>query len=204
MIKQVAEQILRILNGGDYNVADSKWDIREIELLVGQVTSKLVTKSIYEKYLLGERDSFGQYLTTFFGVPVKKYESRNLFYIDIPAKYISLPRNGGVNSIGPEANEFVKYIPCEVGILNMYGTRDVPFLQGNVGYWLEGMKAYFTREVVGPLVVKLHTTSDIEANVPEEMQADVILACLQILQGAKPEDKLNDANANEMTQGGEK
>lgn len=193
MKRQIAEQVLRILNGGDYSVSDSKWDIREIELVVSQNTAKLVRNRIYEQYSLGEADSLGQYIATFRGVPVKNDAERNLKYIDIPAKYLSLPKNRGVNSIGPEKNEFVKFIPCDIGILNFYGTRNVPFLQGNTGYWLEGLKAYFTKEVTGPLVVKLVTTADVDENIPDDMQSDIIVMTLAYFQ-AKPEDKLNNAN----------
>jgi hypothetical protein len=194
MKRQIAEQVLRILNGGDYSVSDSKWDIREIELVVSQNSAKLFRNRIYEQYTLGEGNSLGQYVATFRGVPVKDDTDRNLKYIDIPAKYLSLPRERGVNSIGPEKNEFVKFIPCELGILNIYGTRNAPFLQGNTGYWVEGMKAYFTKDdTKGPLVVKLVTTDTVEENIPEDLQADIIALTLQYFQ-AKPEDKLNNAN----------
>jgi len=189
-ITKIAEQVMRLLNGGDYSVSESKWDIREIELSASQYASKLIRMRAFEEYAMGEGQSFGQYLATFVGEEIKRDTVRNLSYIDIPEKFISLPKGRGVHSIGPEGNEFVKYIPCNPDVLNFTGTRNAPFLQGNVGYWVEGMKALFTEEIKGKVIVKLITG----AELVKDMESDIVAQVYQLYRTEKPEDKLINAN----------
>ena len=189
-VNRIAEQVMRLLNGGDYSVSESKWDIREIELSTSQYASKLIRMRAFEEYAIGEGQSFGQYLATFVGEEIKRDTVRNLSYIDIPEKFISLPKGRGVHSIGPEGNEFVKYIPCNPDVLNFTGTRNAPFLQGNVGYWVEGMKALFTEEIKGKVIVKLITG----AELVKDMESDIVAQVYQLYRTEKPEDKLINAN----------
>lgn len=191
-ITRLAEQVMRLLNGGDYNPSDSKWDIREIEIAVGQASAKLIRLRIFEEYRSGEPNSFGQYLATFVGEEIKRDKTRNLSYIDIPAKYISLPKGRGVHSIGPEGNEFIKYIPIDAGMLSFTDIRTAPFLQGNAGFWLEGSKAFFTKEISGNAVVKLITGNDLVA----DMETDIVTQVYSVYRTEKPEDKVIDAKDN--------
>lgn len=190
IITRLAEQIMRLLNGGDYSVSDSKWDIREIELAVEQFASKLIRLRVFEDYAMGEEMAVGQYLATFTGEPVKKDSVRNLSYIDIPVQYINLPKGRGIQSIGPEANESLKYIPCESGIMSYTNLRQAPFLQGNIGYWTEGQKAFFTSDITGNVIIKLVTGQ----NVIADMESDIVNQVYFIYRTEKPEDKVINAN----------
>lgn len=186
-INKLAEQVMRLLNGGDYSPSESKWDIREIAIAVEQASAKLIRLRTFEEYRSGEPNSLGQYLATFTGIPIQQDPIRNLSYIDIPSKYISLPKGRGVNSIGPEGNEFVKYIPIDS--LNFTNIRQAPFLQGNSGFWLEGSRAYFSNELTGNVVVKLITGSDLVA----DMESDIVTQVYSVYSTEKPEDKVINA-----------
>jgi hypothetical protein len=188
-VTKLAEQVMRLLNGGDYSPSDSKWDIREIAIAVEQASAKLIRLRTFEEYRSGEPNSPGQYLATFTGIPIQRDTTRNLSYIDIPAKYISLPKGRGVHSIGPEGNEFVKYIPLDAGALNFTNIRQAPFLQGNSGYWLEGSNAYFSNELKGNVVIKLITGSDLVA----DMESDIVTQVYSIYRTEKLEDKVINA-----------
>lgn len=188
-VNRLSEQVMRLLNGGDYSPSESKWDIREVAIAVEQASAKLIRLRTFEEWRTGESNSLGQYLATFTGQEIKRDTVRNLSYIDIPAKYISLPKGRGVHSIGPEGNEFVKYIPLDAGALNFTNIRQAPFLQGNSGYWLEGRKAYFSNELSGNVVIKLITGSDLVA----DMEADIVTQVYSVYRTEKPEDELINA-----------
>jgi len=188
-INKLAEQVMRLLNGGDYSPSESKWDIREVAIAVEQASAKLIRLRTFEEWRTGESNSLGQYLATFTGQEIKRDTVRNLSYVDIPAKYISLPKGRGVHSIGPEGKEFVKYIPVGAGALNFASIRQAPFLQGNSGYWLEGSKAYFSNELSGNVVIKLITGADLVA----DMESDIITQVYSLYRTEKPEDKTINA-----------
>lgn len=180
---------MRLLNGGDYSPSESKYDIREIAIAVEQASAKLIRLRTFEEWRTGESNSLGQYLATFTGEEIKRDTTRNLSYVDIPAKFISLPKGRGVHSIGPEGNEFVKYIPIDAGALNGFNIRQAPFLQGNTGFWLEGMKALFSNEISGNAVIKLITGSDLVA----DMESDIVTQVYSLYRTEKPEDKIINA-----------
>lgn len=188
-VNRLAELVMRLLNGGDYSPSDSQWDIREIAIAVEQASAKLIRLRTFEEYRTGESNSLGQYLATFTGITVQQDQTRNLSYIELPSKYISLPKGRGVNSIGPEGNEFIKYIPLDAGALNFTSIRQAPFIQGNTGYWLEGGKALFSNKIEGNLVVKLITGGDLVA----DMESDIVAQVYSIYRTEKPEDKIINA-----------
>jgi len=188
-VNRLAEQVMRLLNGGDYSPSESDFDIREIGIAVEQASAKLIRLRTFEEYRSVESNSFGQYLAVFTGQIIKKDTVRNLSYIDIPAKYISLPKGRGVHSIGPEGNEFVKFIPLDAGALNFTNIRQAPFIQGNSGYWLEGSKAYLTSELAGNTIVKLITGSSLVS----DMESDIVAQVYSMYRTEKPEDKIINA-----------
>lgn len=188
-VNRLSEQVMRLLNGGDYSPSESKWDIREVAIAVEQASAKLIRLRTFEEWRTGESNSLGQYLATFTGIPIQRDTVRNLSYIDIPAKYISLPKGRGVHSIGPQGNEFVKYIPVDAGALNGFNIRQAPFLQGNTGFWLEGDKALLTNELTGDTVVKLITGADLVA----DMESDIVAQVYSLYRTEKPEDKIINA-----------
>jgi len=47
-INKLAEQVMRLLNGGDYSPSESKWDIREVAIAVEQASAKLIRLRTFE------------------------------------------------------------------------------------------------------------------------------------------------------------
>lgn len=191
---QLAEQILKVLEGRP--TKDTKYSYPEIELMVEQELALQIKINLFSNYRVGEAINPGQYLVTFEDVPVKTSESRNRDYIDLPAQFIDLPGGKGVWSIGPMGNDWDKFIPLKSGSTNFGRINNVPFLQDNVGFEIEGMRAMFTKDLIKDgltdCLVQLVTTSVPDINITADMDILVIKGVLEILGVEKASDKSND------------
>jgi hypothetical protein len=188
---QLAEQVLIILEGKPSG--DAKYSLNEIELLVEQQLAYQMKINLFTNYKLGEQINPGQYIATFENCPVKNNAGRNRNYIDLPARFLDLPGGKGVWSIGPMGNDYAKYIPLKLGAANFYSIHDAPFLQGNVGYEVEGLKVYLIGAPTAHLhVVQLVTPSDVDLNITADMDTSVINSVVQILSQENRSDKSSD------------
>jgi hypothetical protein len=189
--RQLAEQILIILEGKPSG--DIKHSFDEIMLLVEQQLAYQMKMNLFSNYKLGEQVNPGQYITTFEDCPVKNNASRNRNYIDLPARYVDLPGGKGVWSIGPMGNDYAKYIPLRLGAANFTAISDAPFLQGNVGYEVEGLKAYLIGAPTAFLhIVQLVTPNEVDLNITADLDMQVIQSVVQILSVEKDSDKSSD------------
>lgn len=191
---QLAEQIIKILEGRLSK--DMKYSFREVELMVEQELALQIKINLFSNYKVGEAINPGQYLVTFEDVPVKRSESRNRDYIDIPARFVDLPGGKGLWSIGAMGNDYNKFIPLKAGSANFTTIYQVPFLQDNVGYEVEGMRAMFTKDLINAgidsCLVQLVATNTPEINITSDMDMMVIKGVLEILGIEKQSDKVND------------
>lgn len=189
--KQLAEQILIILEGKPSG--DVKYSLKEIELLVEQQLAYQMKMNLFSNYKLGEPINPGQYIATFEDCPVKHNAGRNRNYIDLPARYVDLPGGKGVWSIGPMGNDYSRYIPLRLGAANFTTTHDAPFLQGNIGFEVEGLKAYLIGAPSAFLhLVQLVTPSLVDINITADMDTAVISGVVQLLSVEKDSDKSSD------------
>lgn len=194
--EQLAEQILKVLEGRPSN--DNKFSWKEIVLMVKQQLALQIKINLFTNYKMGEAINPGQYLVTFEDVPVKTNTSRNRDYIDLPARFVDLPGGKGVWSIGPMGNDWDKFIPLKAGASNFGRIHNVPFLQDNVGYEVEGMQAMFTKDLIDngltTCLVQLVTTDAVVLNITQDMDSAVIRGVLEILGAEAPSDKVDDNN----------
>lgn len=191
--KQLAEQILIILEGKPSG--DIKHSLNEIMLLVEQQLAYQMKMNLFSSYKLGEQINPGQYIATFEDVPVKTNTGRNRDYIDLPARYVDLPAGKGVWSIGPMGNDYEKYIPLKLGAANFYTIHDAPFLQENIGFEVEGLRAYFSPSIIGDVsvcLVQLVTPDLVDINITADMDMAVISSVVQMLSVEKDSDKSSD------------
>lgn len=192
--RQLSEQIFKILEGRP--TTDSKYSFNQIELLVEQQLAYQIRVNLFSNYKVGEPINPGQYLVTFEDVPVKNNESRNRNYIDLPARFVDLPGGKGVWSIGPMGNDWDKFLPVKSGSTNFGKIYNAPFLQGNVGFEVEGMRAYFTKDLLidnlTECLVHLVTTNVPDINITSDMDMSVIKGVLDLLETEKSSDKVND------------
>lgn len=197
---QMAEQVHRLISGGNPK-KDSPYHIREIELHIENALNNRIRIDMFEMMNSGDRAINGQYLVTFSDVQVSKDNSRGVSFINLPAKYISLPNNKGLWSIRPMGNERGSFIPVRAGSENFTDVRDAPHLQGRIGYKPEGNRAVFTQDLtnlsIEKVLVQLVVAADsnrLEVNVPANIEQDVIEYVYKLMLQKLPEDKVNDNN----------
>jgi hypothetical protein len=198
----LAEQCLRILSGGDVS-KDSEIQIREVMLAVSQARDFLVRQELWQLLALGEVDISGEYITSFEDVAVKKDVNKNLFYSDIPAEYINLPRDTGVYQISLMQDQFNSFVPVSASFLSMYRGLAAQNLNGRKGYFVEKGKVYYTglesSDNVEKVLIKLVVaSSEIDEDdvfpIPADKELEVIRMAVQMYSMEKqiPNDQLND------------
>jgi len=206
--QQIAEQIHRLLDGGAPS-ADSVYDNREIQLYVDQALAYFVKISILEGIRSGDTDIPEPYTVTFPSVTVQKDEELLLNYVDIPAQYLSLPKNGGLKSIRPNPASFPvsmtptvaqlnSFIPIGNGGLNFVNSHKGAFLQGNVGFWGEGNRAYFDQNLdklgIKKVILQLITTSSEAINISMDLEQQIIDYVYKLMSPQIPQDDLSNTN----------
>lgn len=207
--QQLAEQIHRLLDGGAPS-NDTVYDPREIQLLVDQSLAYFIKVSILQAINTGDSDAAEAYTVTFPSVTVKKDEVLLLNYVDIPAQYLNLPKNGGLKSIRPQPVVFSSsitptvslinsFIPIGNGGMNFVSSHAGPFLQGNVGFWGEGNRAYFDQDIIKlgiqKVILQLITTSSEAINISMDLEQQVIEYVFNLMSPKIPQDDLTNANA---------
>lgn len=206
--QQIAEQIHRLLDGGAPS-SDTNFDPREIMIFVDQALAYFVKIAIFEGIKNGDVDVPEPYTVTFSSVTVQKDENLLLNYVDIPALYLNLPKNGGLKGIRAQVSEFPKslsptvpvinsFIPIGNGGLNFVQAHKGPFLQGNVGFWGEGNRAYFDQDLdklgIKKIILQLITTSSEAINISLDLEQQVIQYVYNIMSPKIPQDDLSNTN----------
>jgi len=145
--RMIAEQVLRRLSGGDIS-QDTDFDFREIILLIEQAVNLLVKANIFDSLRYGATEIGAQYISSFRNVPVQFDESINLAFSEVPCNYIDLPQQRGIYQVSPMQDQFQSFIPVGPGFLNLYSRNPAGRLEGQVGYWPEQLRIYYTRNIL--------------------------------------------------------
>tara|TARA_R100001594_G_scaffold5456_3_gene16972 strand:+ start:2288 stop:3934 length:1647 start_codon:yes stop_codon:yes gene_type:complete len=111
---QIAEQVLRIVNGGDIS-DDSKVTMQEVGTLLEHERDSLVRKTILENATLGEHEIPNEFLS------VHKLELENdtmygkggRAYVDLPQMPINLPNDGSIYRVCKLASDYEKDLVTE-------------------------------------------------------------------------------------------
>jgi len=138
--QKYGEELIKLLNGGNYT-PDSKITLRQAMLYVSQARDKLV-----RNYLWNSRDDmddfiYGGFITSYTVVTAKDV-SRNSYYATLPVRPIWLPNNEGIFQVGFPQDEVNSFIPMPTGAMQIYGSLDSSFLEGNIGYYPEKDRIY--------------------------------------------------------------
>ena len=117
-IYRLAEECLRILSGGNPDVA-SNVAIQEIKIAVGQVACQLLKTEYFSVNLpFSEMIPNGAMIATYDNILVTSISGRAV--ATLPIKPMKLPRNIGLYSVY-DAN--CEYIPVEIGQMNMLDSQ---------------------------------------------------------------------------------
>lgn len=159
--KQIAERILRILQGGDINV-DTDMDVREIMLHVDSERDAIIQKRILESYKPANKrsvaapaphDVIGNYISES-NVSTSFDSNRGQAYINIPQIPIDLPDGAGILYV-KDANDLGNtFRRVSAGTESLY--IDLPsFSASRSGYYVwVGSKIYFG-ETASPSMVSI-------------------------------------------------
>jgi hypothetical protein len=201
---KLTDQILRLYSGG--NPSDDKEISREdVNILVGQVINRLL-KTDHVSGNMGTGELFPPHtLISTYIVKVEEDKITGLPIAYLPVHPINLPRNMGVWSVETLKSD-VAFIPLQSGQGFLYSRQDqLRFLEGQVGYWVEGSIIHFGVQdvnikqeqvklkllIVDPTIIGEY---DYLA-LPADLEEGVIKECLTML-GALPKqvDKVSDSN----------
>lgn len=198
---QLAEQILRVLNGGDVS-RDSSITYQEVALAVSQARDKFVREDIWARKAVGDDSINAEYLSRYC-LDLECDLKTDEYYVTLPARPINLERNKGVyrvSYIGDQSNSFV---PGSTGALSLYTGLDAEVPSGRKVYYVEEDKIYFTgvkkkdglKQI---LVVMIASSSEIDDEdpfpVPADKELDIVDFVIRLYapQKAQPEDVIND------------
>lgn len=156
-----------------------------IELAMGQIASMQ----------LGGRNPdhdmvFDSLTKTYLCIQPKCDEKRNEFFIDIPAKYMSLPENLGIRHVGLSSDPTCAYYGLSVTDLS--DIRGIEAGQIDQYYYIEHQKIWLfnvydpTKEVRVVLVPKfLEWEDDEEINIPNGQETVLYQTVMELTQSLK-------------------
>lgn len=149
--RKLTEQIQRVYSRfiEKENVSDVI-DVRELILLVEQAINKVLKLQVAESFSAGEvevpRCNLIEYSCSVTADP-----ANSRAYITLPAIPLTLPLDMGVWSITAPNNPFYPYIPIPSQDVLVFGTMaggtNLSFLEGQVGYYVQGKKVYFNKNI---------------------------------------------------------
>ncbi len=138
---KITEQIIRKLSGGDDN---GRWDRREIMLALCQQRDYLAKAAYWEAMGQGEKDIDETWLSVYENQPTVYDTATGMWYVQLPATPIVLPKGKGINTVSFMKALFDPMIPMSntaPWLLKEAGTMTVDLL-GSTGYFQQGDRLY--------------------------------------------------------------
>jgi hypothetical protein len=185
--KQIAEQVMRLVVGGDPS-AGGRLHILEIYKALEQSINRLIkAQQFKETYAVGETIPDGCVLATYENVSVVQW--KDVSKSTLPAMPVALPKGMGVFEIALQDDAFgAEFIPIQPGQFTMaLAQRLMNDLLGQVGYEPIGPEVVYTKDLTGEGVTEvrmrlvvmdaskygeydmLPISADMEASVVEEL-----------------------------------
>lgn len=120
---------------------DSKVLLREMMYCVGNARDEVIKSNAWAMYSAGEDLIWDGMLSSYKDNTVSK-EDDCLFYLDLPAKPLYLPKNAGIYSVISSKDRTFDIIPVPPTFSIMYKGSQALHLDGNMGYYQEGNRIY--------------------------------------------------------------
>jgi hypothetical protein len=190
----LAEQVLRLLGEAGDN---SRYDLREVVLAVGQARDYRIRMDYFENQQAGDFGVPQEYLSVFEDVTVKHDLKRKRDYIDLPGRYMKLPKDRGLFSVSNHEETRV-FVHSNVGAGNLLKNHPAFRMEGLPVYSPEGSRAYFRRPIMATyptVLVKLVQSSDAfgdaeELPIPDHLQYQIVQDAFNLLRPKPATDKL--------------
>ena len=200
--RQLAEQNLRIIHGGDIH-EDSQMDEREVWISIDQVRAKLIKHEIVANRKAGSFDISGDFISSFEDVVVQKDSKKDLFFSLIPVKYVILPDDMGLYQVSFMEDQTSPLLRMPNGAVGMFNGLQASGLGGRIGYWVEKDRIYYhnfdKRYDDSKMLLKLvASTADFDADdelpIPSDREDELVRSVLELygVHRDTPNDKSND------------
>jgi hypothetical protein len=145
--KILAEQIQRLYARFlDKDNPSDVIDAREILLLINQSINKVLKLQVAESFKAGMVDVPKCNLIEY-TCAVTAETGNNRAYITLPAIPLTLPMDMGIWSIAAATGAMTPYIPIPAQDVLVFQGANLSYLEGKVGYYLQGKKVYFTKNI---------------------------------------------------------
>jgi hypothetical protein len=143
----LAEQIQRLYARYlDKNNPSDVIDIREVKLLVNQSVNKVLKLQVADSFKAGLVDVPKCNLIEY-TCAVTAEAGNNRAYITLPAIPLTLPMDMGIWSIAAATGAMTPYIPVPSQDVLVFQGANLSYLEGKIGYYLQGKKVYFTKNI---------------------------------------------------------
>jgi hypothetical protein len=195
---KLAEQVLRMLSGGDPS-DDSGFDLREIKLLVIQVLNTLVRTNFFQNIQV-EKDQAAAdtFLVTFRNIPLAKDEETDEYYFLLPAFPVDIPGGKGLKQVSGMQDE--NFLINPAGADMIYRKLPAGGMGGNIGCHQEGQRMVIenpcNKDLPDLIKVKMITAGvdDKPLPIPPDQEILVVERVFQLLGRPMPQDKVSDSN----------
>lgn len=204
---KLAEQVVRLLNGGEIPVS-TKVKILEAKVAVEQVVNKML-KMEYLNVNIPSSEFIpnGASVATYENITVVQFGTRSKS--TLPAMPLKLPRGIGVYQIFDPANMDCPFIPLEMGQFGLLKSQPlINDLLGWTGYEWYGADIIYTKDLTQPdpiavtmrlVVLDISQYSDYDIlPVPADMEWDIIQEAYKLFATEPVGDKLVDSGVNEQ------
>jgi len=210
----LAQRVIRLMSKGD-KPRDYSYDERDIIPIVIDIANRLAKASYFQlKDVELTKAVDSHYIQVYNGIDVKINKVTGQNYIDLPAPYVSLPYNSGVQRIAPLTDSPAKnkaMIPVQSSEMDILGDL-LGNMQKQFVYEIQGTKAFFQKrcgktlceaglkKVSVTLVVSISDLApDTPFPAPPDTHDQIINEAIQMLSLNVLKDKINDDNPNTLT-----
>lgn len=121
-------------------------DTREINLLMNQSINKVLKLQVADSFKAGLVDVPKCNLLEY-TCAVTADAGNNRSYITLPAIPLTLPMDMGIWSISAATGAMTPYIPIPAQDVLVFQGANLSYLEGKIGYYLQGKKVYFTKNI---------------------------------------------------------
>ena len=121
-------------------------DLREVILLINQSINKVLKLQVAESFKAGMIDVPKCNLIEY-TCAVTAETGNNRSYITLPAIPLTLPMDMGIWSIAGATGAMTPYIPIPAQDVLVFQGANLSYLEGKIGYYLQGKKIYFTKNI---------------------------------------------------------
>jgi hypothetical protein len=121
-------------------------DLREVKLLINQSINKVLKLQVADSFKAGMIDVPKCNLLEY-TCSVTAETGNNRSYITLPAIPLTLPMDMGIWSIAAATGAMTPYIPIPAQDVLVFQGANLSYLEGKIGYYLQGKKVYFTKNI---------------------------------------------------------